>query len=182
MVVNKVTNHLKYLADIYESLFGKTMEKKIINLRVTNQIISIFLTLLFITANIPNVDNHISKAVLEDFRTPLILIFLISLSFIILDKYNQYSTALKSKKYSLKGNKDIVQKIRSLSADEKYILSLFINDNSQEKALSPTEPAVAWLENIKLIVNTNIIKGTKRIYRIDPTVMKELKINPNCLY
>ena len=74
------------------------------------------------------------------------------------------------------------QTLKQLSHDEKYILSLFINKQSTENSLDPKNPSVQLLEAQKIIINTTIIDGVKKIYRIDPKIYKLLRLNPNLLY
>lgn len=147
-----------------------------------NYVVFIFLNLLFIVANFPEIDQKLSQFILNDFRTPLVMITLFSLSFILFGFFqNKILFWKESKDQSMQSNA-LKERLKSLSYDEKYILSLFINEQKAEKALAATDPNVAWLENMKLIVNTSKIEGNKKIFRIDPTVMKELKKNPNLLY
>lgn len=74
------------------------------------------------------------------------------------------------------------QTLKQLSHDEKYILSLFINKQSTENSLDPKNPSVQLLEAQKIIINTAIIDGVKKVYRIDPKIYKLLRLNPNLLY
>lgn len=74
------------------------------------------------------------------------------------------------------------QALKQLSHDEKYILSLFINKQSTENSLDPKNPSVQLLEAQKIIINTAIIDGVKKVYRIDPKIYKLLRLNPNLLY
>jgi predicted nucleotide-binding protein (sugar kinase/HSP70/actin superfamily) len=81
-----------------------------------------------------------------------------------------------------KENKALAHKIKSLNYEEKNILSIYINNKIQEKALNPNDSAVAWLESVKFIIYTGKIEGHKKIFRIDPTLAKYLQLNPNILY
>lgn len=145
-----------------------------------NIILNIFLLLLFITSFM-EVDSTLSTFI-HTYKTIFILIYLLSLSIII------YTSCLKFFRYKkeqiqLKSNQIKYQRTLSqLNHDEKHILSLFINKQSTENSLDPKNPSVQLLESQKVIFNTAIIDGSKKVYRIDPNVYKLLRSNPNLLY
>jgi len=150
------------------------------NFQKSNAIFSIFLLLIFFVSAI-NLDADLSSFVKENF-TLLLIIFLLSISFMLYDLLSLIK-AKKEKEFSFSNeNKELINKLSKLSYEEKNILSLFMNDKVQEKALNPNDQAVAWLETIKFIFNTGKIEGNKKIFRIEPTLSKHLLQNPNSLY
>lgn len=150
------------------------------NFQKSNAIFSIFLLLIFFVSAI-NLDADLSSFVKENFPL-LLIIFLLSISFMLYDLLSLIK-AKKEKEFSFSNeNKELINKLSKLSYEEKNILSLFMNDKVQEKALNPNDQAVAWLETIKFIFNTGKIEGNKKIFRIEPTLSKHLLQNPNSLY
>lgn len=150
------------------------------NFQKSNAIFSIFLLLIFFVSAI-NLDADLSSFVKENF-TLLLIIFLLSISFMLYDLLSLIK-AKKEKEFSFSNeNRELITKLSKLSDEEKNILSLFMNDKVQEKALNPNDKAVAWLETIKFIFNTGKIEGNKKIFRIEPTLSKHLLQNPNSLY
>ena len=80
-------------------------------------------------------------------------------------------------------NVDFINQIKNLKAQEKFLLSLFIEKDVLELPISHKEPALGLLESKKLLVNTYQKEPNgKTIYRIDPLILEALKINPNSLY
>ncbi|ENV47063.1 hypothetical protein P255_02342 [Acinetobacter brisouii CIP 110357] len=158
------------------------MDKAKLNLGKYNYVFFIFLILLFITANIPQVDQNLSNFILIEYRTILILLALASLSFILLEVFQDKIQLVKEERKQIKQSQQLKDKLKSLNYDEKYILSLFMSEQKTEKALNSTNPNVVWLENMKFIINTLKTEENKKVFRIDPVVMNELRKNPNLLY
>ncbi|TXJ03805.1 MAG: hypothetical protein E6Q26_03065 [Acinetobacter sp.] len=150
------------------------------NFQKANAIFFIFLCLIYLSAFL-NIDQTLSTFV-SKFSTLLILVTLLSLAFIIYDAIIKIKLKKKQTFDFSEENKSLTLKVKSLSHEEKTILSLYLNDKIQEKALHPNDHAVAWLESIKFIVHTGKIDGHKKIFRIDPTLVKYLQKNPNALY
>ncbi|WP_266095379.1 hypothetical protein [Acinetobacter brisouii] len=90
--------------------------------------------------------------------------------------------SIKEERTSKKQSLQLKDQLKALNYDEKYILSLFMSEQKTEKALNPTNPNVVWLENMKFIINTLKTEENKKVFRIDPIVMNELRKNPNLLY
>lgn len=147
-----------------------------------NYVFFIFLILLFITANIPQVDQNLSNFILSEYRTIFILLALVSFSFILLEVFQDKIQSIKEERTSKKQSLQLKDQLKALNYDEKYILSLFMSEQKTEKALNPTNPNVVWLENMKFIINTLKTEENKKVFRIDPIVMNELRKNPNLLY
>ncbi len=151
-----------------------------LSLLVLNYIFSIFLLLLFFTA-LMGIDPALSKFI-ENYLTFFVLIFLMSLAIII---YHQSSKLIKLKKEQvlLKNyQRDFSRTIKQLSYDEKCLLSFFLNEQKTERAFDPKNPSIQLLEAQKIIFNTAIVEGTKKIYRIDAQIYQLIKSNPNLLY
>lgn len=147
-----------------------------------NYVFFIFLILLFITANIPQVDQNLSNFILSEYRTIFILLALVSFSFILLEVFQDKIQSIKEERTSKKQSLQLKDQLKALNYDEKYILSLFMSEQKTEKALNPTNPNVVWLENMKFIIKTLKTEENKKVFRIDPIVMNELRKNPNLLY
>lgn len=145
-----------------------------------NIVLNIFLLLLFITSFI-EVDPILSTFT-QTYKTVFILIYLLSLSIItytLILKFLRY----KKEQTQVKNNQLKYQRTLSqLNHDEKHILSLFINKQSTENSLDHKNPSVQLLESQKIIFNTSIIDGSKKVYRIEPNIYKLLRSNPNLLY
>jgi uncharacterized protein (UPF0333 family) len=150
------------------------------NFQKANKVFSIFMLLIFLVSAI-NLDADLSSFVKENF-TLLLIIFLLSISFMLYELLSEIKAKQDNKFTFSNKNKDLINKLSKLSYEEKNILSLFMNDKVQEKALNPNDQAVAWLETIKFIINTGKIEGNKKIFRIEPTLSKHLLQNPNSLY
>ena len=151
-----------------------------LNFQKSNCIFAIFLFLIFIVYFI-QLDEKLSSFV-KSYFSYILLTFLLSFSFILYDLINSIKQKSEHKfKYSQE-NKDLINKLKKLSYEEKNILSLYMNDKTQEKSFNPNDQAIAWLESIKLITNTSKVDGNKKVFRIDPTVSKHLSQNPNALY
>lgn len=150
------------------------------NFQKANKIFSIFMLLIFFVSAI-NLDADLSSFVKENF-TLLLIIFLLSISFMLYELLSEIKAKQDNKFTFSNKNKDLINKLSKLSYEEKNILSLFMNNKVQEKALNPNDQAVAWLETIKFIINTGKIEGNKKIFRIEPTLSKHLLQNPNSLY
>ena len=154
--------------------------KNTVQLHKINIVLNIFLILLFFTSFI-GLDPILTQFC-QDYQTLFILVYLLSLSCIF---YTILKSVFRIKKeqFQLKSNSMAnTQTLKQLSHDEKYILSLFINKQSTENSLDPKNPSVQLLEAQKIIINTTIIDGVKKIYRIDPKIYKLLRLNPNLLY
>ena len=150
------------------------------NVKKINAVFSIFMLLIFFVAAI-NLDEHLSSFVQKNF-TFLLIIFLFSISLMLYDLLSMIK-AKKDQEFSFSNkNKELINKLTKLSYEEKNILSLFMNDKVQEKALNPNDQSVVWLETIKFIFNTGKTEGNKKIFRIEPTLSKHLLQNPNSLY
>lgn len=150
------------------------------NVQKINAVFSIFMLLIFFVAAI-NLDEHLSSFVQKNF-TFLLIIFLFSISLMLYDLLSMIK-AKKDQEFSFSNkNKELINKLSKLSYEEKNILSLFMNDKVQEKALNPNDQAVVWLETIKFIFGTGKTEGNKKIFRIEPTLSKHLLQNPNSLY
>ncbi|WP_313035175.1 super-infection exclusion protein B [Acinetobacter sp.] len=150
------------------------------NFQKANKIFSIFMFLIFFVSLI-KLDVDLSSFVQENF-TLLLIVFLLSLSFMLYELLSQIKVKQDNKFTFSNENKELMNKLSKLSYEEKNILSLFMNNKVQEKALNPNDQAVAWLETIKFIFNTGKIEGNKKIFRIEPTLSKHLLQNPNSLY
>ncbi|OTG77094.1 hypothetical protein B9T26_00485 [Acinetobacter sp. ANC 4169] len=150
------------------------------NFQKANKVFSIFMLLIFFVSAI-NLDADLSSFVKENF-TLLLIIFLLSISFMLYELLSEIKAKQDNKFTFSNENKDLINKLSKLSYEEKNILSLFMSDKVQEKALNPNDQAVAWLETIKFIINTGKIEGNKKIFRIEPTLSKHLLQNPNSLY
>ena len=116
-------------------------------------------------------------------RNGLILINFMCLSVIIYSIVVSLCKVLKEKYYIKKNIRDVEDRLKKLTIPEKYILSLYINEKMVERPLDPADPAVAWLESIKILANTGkISEGNKKIFKIAPFAMRILNENPNWLY
>jgi hypothetical protein len=145
-----------------------------------NAVFLIFLTLLF-SVSFFEIDPQITSFIKTNFSL-FIVIFLLSLSILIYCELIKFQKE-KSKKFSFSNkDKDLIYSLSKLSYEEKNILSLFMDNKTQERPLNPNDQSVAWLENIKFIFNTGKVDGAKKIYRIEPTLSKHLSQNPNSLY
>lgn len=158
------------------------MNKMKFNFEKYNHVLFIFLTLLFLAANVPQLDNNLSDFILNEHRTIFILLALVSFSFILLEVFQDKIQSIKEERTSKKQSLQLKDQLKALNYDEKYILSLFMSEQKTEKALNPTNPNVVWLENMKFIINTLKTEENKKVFRIDPVVMNELRKNPNLLY
>ncbi len=145
-----------------------------------NVIFLIFLVLMIVTAKL-NIDQNLSTFISEYF-TIILVIFLASLSCLIFE-FIQFIQQQKQSSFKFSNeNKELVNKLKKLTYEEKNVLALFVNDKVQEKSLNTNDQAVAWLESVKFIINTGKIDGNKKVFRIDPTLSKHLVQNPNTLY
>lgn len=145
-----------------------------------NRIFAIFIVLLFI-AHYLNIDVKLSSFI-ADYFTYFLLVFLLSLAIILYDVAASIQQKNKHQFEFNQENKNLVNKLKKLSYEEKNILALYMTHKVQEKSLDPNDQAVAWLESVKFITNTTKIDGNKRVFRIDPTLSKHLTQNPNTLY
>ncbi len=150
------------------------------NFQKANKVFSIFMLLIFFVSMI-NLDADLSSFIKENF-TLLLIIFLLSISFMLYELLSEIKVKQDNKFNFSNENKELINKLSKLSYEEKNILSLFMNNKVQEKALNPNDQAVAWLETIKFIFNTGKVEGNKKIFRIEPTLSKHLLQNPNSLY
>lgn len=129
------------------------------------------------------IDEKISQFVLESYKTPLVLLYLISLSILTFDYILDKIHKTRKNKVIKRDNADFINQIKNLKAQEKFLLSLFIEKDVLELPISHKEPALGLLESKKLLVNTYQKEPNgKTIYRIDPLILEALKINPNSLY
>ncbi|MFM6958435.1 MAG: super-infection exclusion protein B, partial [Acinetobacter sp.] len=123
-----------------------------LNLKKYNVIFFIFLCLLF-TSSFLELDDDLAH-ITQQYSTLLMLVGLISFSCMVYDiLYLIYNHHTKKFIFS-KENKALAHKIKSLNYEEKNILSIYINNEIQEKALNPNDSAVAWLESVKFIIYT----------------------------
>ncbi|ENV14378.1 hypothetical protein F965_00622 [Acinetobacter schindleri NIPH 900] len=145
-----------------------------------NSIFLIFVSLIFAVSTL-EIDPNLSQFV-NSYFTFLLIIFLISLSFLIYDLIVFLKRQKEQRDLISKLQKEFINSLTKLSYEEKNILSLFMDGKVQEKSLNSNDQAVAWLEAVKFIYNTGRLEGNKKIYRIEPTLSKYLMQNPNTLY
>lgn len=151
--------------------------------KLLNGYFFIFLNLLILVALTQVIDEKISQFVLESYRTPLVLLYLISLSILAFDYILDKIHKARKNNVIKRDNADFINQIKNLKAQEKFLLSLFIEKDVLELPISHKEPALGLLESKKLLVNTYQKEPNgKTIYRIDPLILEALKINPNSLY
>jgi hypothetical protein len=148
-----------------------------------NGYLFVFLTLLFLVAITQVIDEKISQFVLEDYRTLVVVLYLISLSILTFDFVLDMIHKARKNKVINKHNTDFINQIKNLKAQEKFLLSLFVDKNVLELPISHQEPSLGLLESKKILVNTYQKEANgKTIYRIDPLILEALKVNPNLLF
>ncbi|MDN5650760.1 MAG: super-infection exclusion protein B [Acinetobacter sp.] len=151
--------------------------------KLLNGYLFVFLTLLFLVAITQVIDEKISKFVLEDYKTSLVVLYLISLSILTFDFILDMIHKVRKNKVINKHNTDFINQIKNLKAQEKFLLSLFVDKNVLELPIFHQEPSLGLLESKKILVNTYQKEPNgKTIYRIDPLILEALKINPNLLF
>lgn len=148
-----------------------------------NNYFLIFFTLIFLIALVGFIDSNISQFVLHDYKTFIIIVYIASLSIFLFDLITKMTHRLIQDKSLHKKNTQFIHQVKNLKEQEKLFLSLFIDKNALELPFSDKEPALGLLESKKLLIST-YQKDThgKILYRIDPMIFDELKINPNLLF
>lgn len=141
---------------------------------------STFILLLFIAAGL-SLNDELSKFISE-YSLIFLLILIIFFTFLVHELLVSSILLIKEIFYKKRNLKEFEEKLTKLSANEKHILSLFVTELKMERALDQNEPAVAWLESLKIIFNTGrSVDGKRYIYKISPLPMRILSTNPNWL-
>lgn len=142
----------------------------------------IFITLVLFSNKYLGFELGENKFILKN-RQELFLLNLAFLSVIFYSIAISLVKNIKENYYKKKNIRDVEDRLKKLTTPEKYILSLYINEKMAERPLDPADPAVAWLESIKILANTGkISEGNKKIFKIAPFAMRVLNENPNWLY
>lgn len=78
--------------------------------------------------------------------------------------------------------RDLDRRIRQLKPADKLVLSKFVEHNRMTLPLNPEDPAVAWLEALKLIIRGEKTDTPRAMnYRITLSAMDAFSKNPNLL-
>ncbi len=142
---------------------------------------STFIFLLFVAAGL-HLNTELSNLV-ESASIYFLVLFILLLSFLMHDLFIYFIDSLKERFYKKRYLQELEEKLARLSTNEKYILSLFVTEQKVERTLDQNEPAVAWLESLKIIFNTGrSVEGKRFIYKISPLPMRILSQNPNWLH
>ena len=159
------------------------MNANIKRFKQANGYFLIFLSLLFLIALSRFIDPEISRFVLDEHKTLLVLVYLASLSILVSDLILKMIAQVKKNSLFKRENENFIYQIKNLKDREKFLLSLFIDKDVLELAFLPKEPAIGLLTTKKLLINTyQKDSNGKTIYRIDPMIFEALKINPNLLF
>lgn len=168
---------------IPEKLIFRLMSTKKTLFKELNYYFIVFLILLYCVALTDVIDPVISQFILTDYRTLSLVVFLISLTVVVHDVIFKMLKEFKRNKSLIKKDKNFISQIRNLKAQEKFLLSYFVDKNVLEHPISNKDPALGLLESKKLLIRTETLSADgKAIYRIDPVLLEELKLNPNLLY
>ncbi len=136
--------------------------------------------MIFIAAGLC-LDNDFSEFVISH-STILLIVCILLASILLHDLFVDITKYLKSHVNKKLFIRELEKKLIKLNSYEKYILSLFVTEKRTERSLDPTEPAVAYLESLKIILKTGKFNDGKRpIYQIDALSMRILSSNPNWL-
>lgn len=139
-----------------------------------------FLALLLLNEEI-GMESSLAKLT-KDYSAILFLISFIFITILIYDFLEHITSHFRDKIYEKLHFRDFSQKVRTLGANEKYLLSLFIESKKMTCPLDPNDTSVNFLESSKIIFRTPEKKDDRfYMYRISPIAVSILRKNPNWL-
>ncbi len=137
---------------------------------------------LFSAVAIMDVNNDFTNFFNKN-PTEILLLAVIFVTMLTHDFLSYIARNLRDRVYSRLHLNEFNAKLSKLTANDKYVLSLFVTDKRLTVPLDPNEPSVTCLEAIKVIFRgSSVIGSDKYIYKISPFAMHILTKNPNWLY
>ncbi|NDY90349.1 super-infection exclusion protein B [Ideonella livida] len=140
----------------------------------------IFIALIYLVGK-AGLEDTLAK-VTEQYAPGLVLLCLLFITVLIHDMVRDVAQHFRDRFMDRLHFKNITRKLKSLGAQEKYLLSLFVDAQRTTQPLDPNDLSVAYLESCRFIFRTQERKDDRfYVYRMSPVAVHILKQNPNWL-
>ena len=146
--------------------------------------LSLFLLLLicaFHIVAIADVDPKVTSFVTR-YSTESVIAATITVAILMFTLLESFFASVRTALASSLLSRDLDRRVRRLKPGDKLILARFVEQNKMTAPLNPEDPAVAWLESLKLIFRSAEPTSSGAVhYRISLEAMDLFTKNPNLL-